>query len=136
MTQRKKYPGPMSVASDECPECGGPKIKRAPRCRACSGKAQRGVPRTDTPREMTTRNRARRLCPPGPCTWDGCSADGSDVHHIDGNHFNNDPANLTRLCRRHHMTVDGRLEALRERAVRVGREFGGRPKGSKNREAA
>lgn len=119
---------PLSVPADECPDCGGLKIKQAKRCKACHNVALKGVPRTDSPSEGTSRYRARQLCPKGPCTYDGCSAEGAQVHHIDGDPFNNDPANLTRLCVRHHMTVDGRLEATRERAARVGREFGGRPK--------
>lgn len=111
-----------------CLDCGGPTSTRnAKRCKACWAKAQRGVPKTAAPSEGATRYRARQLCPPGPCTYEGCSADGCQVHHIDGDPFNNDLANLTRLCVRHHMTVDGRLEALRARAARAG-QLGGRPK--------
>jgi 5-methylcytosine-specific restriction endonuclease McrA len=32
-----------------------------------------------------------------------------EVHHIDGNHFDQDPSNLVWLCRRCHMKRDGRI---------------------------
>lgn len=35
------------------------------------------------------------------CGWNECVA----VHHIDGNHDNNDPANLIPLCPNHHQSI-------------------------------
>lgn len=41
------------------------------------------------------------------------SSDGKlDIHHIDGNPYNNDPKNLKPTTRREHMIMDGRLERL------------------------
>ncbi|MDE2107087.1 MAG: hypothetical protein KGL39_58310 [Patescibacteria group bacterium] len=111
---------------DRC-ACGSTKLARSPQCKTCGAAAQVGVPKTDDPKEGASHARARQICAPGPCTFEGgCTEDGSHVHHIDGNPFNNDPANLTRLCPLHHMTVDGRLEAARKRAPIVGRLYGGR----------
>lgn len=44
---------------------------------------------------------ARKLVPEGPCAACG-KPDAIDVHHLDGNHTNNDPANLQRTCRSCH----------------------------------
>lgn len=50
----------------------------------------------------TGHRRARIITPPGACTQ--CGAEGkTDVHHMDGDWLNNDPANLVRLCRRCHI---------------------------------
>lgn len=38
-----------------------------------------------------------------PCVI--CGFEYSDVHHIDGDHTNNDPANLISLCPNHHRLV-------------------------------
>lgn len=109
-------------------QCGALKLRRVQRCKACAVRAQIGVPKTENPKEGATRYRARQMVSPGPCTYEGgCDKDGSHVHHIDGNPYNNDRSNLTRLCPRHHMAVDGRLDAARARAAHVGRQFGGRP---------
>lgn len=126
---RDQYRNPLSP----CPDCGQLKIRRSKRCKPCASQAQKGIPKTDDPKEGASHYRARQLCPPSTCTYDGCADDGSHVHHIDGDPFNNDLGNLTRLCPRHHMIVDGRLEAARARAVRVGRLYGGRK--SKNPQA-
>jgi hypothetical protein len=45
---------------------------------------------------------ARQLVPEGPCTQCGKER-GSDVHHVDGDHTNNEPSNLRRLCRSCHI---------------------------------
>ena len=39
-------------------------------------------------------------------------AKARDRHHIDGNQYNNDNRNVLFLCRRCHMTVDGRLDLV------------------------
>lgn len=43
-----------------------------------------------------------------------CDSNATEIHHVDKNTFNNDRSNLMFLCRSCHMTVDGRLEALRK----------------------
>jgi flavin-dependent thymidylate synthase len=43
---------------------------------------------------------ARSLVPEGPCSV--CHENGTDVHHIDENPWNNDLDNLIRLCSKHH----------------------------------
>ena len=113
---------------DECPDCGSLKLGRVPRCRPCSGIARRGEHRTDNPSNSTGWSRARAARPLQTCEYPDCESFGMDRHHIDGNPLNNDLSNISVYCRRHHMTVDGRLESLAERGPRVGRLFGGRRK--------
>jgi len=49
----------------------------------------------------TTHYHARKLVPSGSCVI--CAASSArDVHHIDGNHMNNEPSNLERICRSCH----------------------------------
>jgi hypothetical protein len=112
----------------DCPQCGQLKLKRAALCRACTNLARVGRPIKAVVGEDASRYRARQLCPPSECTYEGCTDDGRQVHHIDGDPFNNDLTNLTRLCPLHHMTVDGRLEAARARVrdLRKYRKDGGR----------
>jgi len=43
-----------------------------------------------------------------------CPEPARDRHHIDGNTLNNEPGNVSFLCRRCHMKGDGRLDALVE----------------------
>lgn len=62
--------------------------------------------------ERGGRARALRAYPNiGPC--EKCGAAKSERHHKDGNTANNNPANIEILCRRCHMTEDGRLDAVR-----------------------
>lgn len=56
------------------------------------------------------RSRALRKFPPQPCTVCGCAR--SDRHHVDGDTSNNDESNVLFLCRRCHMTADGRIDRL------------------------
>lgn len=60
------------------------------------------------------RARARKSYILGLCAQ--CGQPGSDRHHRDGNTLNNTPENIEILCRRCHMTVDGRLNAFLEMA--------------------
>jgi hypothetical protein len=46
-----------------------------------------------------------------------CGKPATDRHHVDGNTLNNEPENVAPLCRRCHMALDGRLDALRVLAV-------------------
>lgn len=57
------------------------------------------------PSWMTAHYHARKLVPKGPCSRCG-KPNATDVHHIDGDHRNNDLANLTRLCRSCHVSVE------------------------------
>jgi len=45
-----------------------------------------------------------------------------DVHHKDGNHFNNKPENWQILCRKCHMTEDGRMKNLEIAHVKLSPE--------------
>jgi predicted nucleic acid-binding Zn-ribbon protein len=121
--QRDKHRNPL----DACPDCGGSKLKRAKRCKACSSKARIGEIRTDTPSPSTGRYRARRARPVQRCEYPGCEVLGIDRHHIDEDTANNDPSNIAVYCRRHHMTVDGRLAAAAARAPVIAK-LGGRRK--------
>jgi hypothetical protein len=45
-----------------------------------------------------------------------CGAESPERHHVDGNTANNSPSNIRILCRKCHMTEDGRLAVLVENA--------------------
>lgn len=65
------------------------------------------------PTAITGSSRARNKYQDiGPCVR--CGAERSERHHRDGNTLNNEPDNIRILCRRCHMTEDGRLEKFRE----------------------
>ena len=49
----------------------------------------------------TAHYHARKIVARGPCSRCG-KPDAMDVHHQDGNHLNNDPSNLERICRGCH----------------------------------
>lgn len=81
------------------------KLGRFSRRRFCDVKCAGIDRRSDEPLSdswVTVHKYSKRAVPPGPCSICG-KADGCDVHHIDGNHKNNDLSNLTRLCRRCHL---------------------------------
>jgi hypothetical protein len=120
-TLRDRHGNPL----DDCPDCDGPKLKRAKRCKACSSRARLGEIRTDTPSPSTGRYRARRARPVQRGEYPGCEVLGTDRHHVDGDTANNAEANITVYCRRHHMLVDGRLAAAAARAPFIGK-LGGR----------
>lgn len=42
-----------------------------------------------------------------------CERNATDRHHKDGNTLNNEPTNIQRLCRKHHIFLDGRLMNLK-----------------------
>lgn len=54
----------------------------------------------------------RKYSPPEDC----------EIHHIDGNPFNNSPSNIKFVTRKQHMIEDGRMEALIKRN-KQGRTF-------------
>lgn len=58
------------------------------------------------------RRRARGIYRLSAC--ERCGKPAFDRHHKDGNTLNNDRGNIEILCRRCHMTVDGRLAAFVE----------------------
>ena len=59
------------------------------------------------------RTRALRTYPTAPSECERCGeAKRLERHHRDGDTLNNDRANIVFLCRRCHMTVDGRIIAL------------------------
>jgi hypothetical protein len=67
----------------------------------------------DAVSEKGGRKRALRAFPSvGPCQI--CGAQKSERHHRDGNTANNAPDNIHVVCRRCHMTEDGRLEQVRK----------------------
>lgn len=63
------------------------------------------------------RQYARRTLPRAPVCAECEVAPAVELHHWDGNPLNNDPHNVVSLCRRCHMRVDGRVDAMRERAT-------------------
>jgi hypothetical protein len=66
----------------------------------------------------TGRSRAERIYPDAPTACDryGVAGKRLDRHHKDENTLNNERSNISFLCRRCHMTVDGRLNALQASA--------------------
>lgn len=65
------------------------------------------------------RTRAGRMFPAKP-QCESCGEIGKriDRHHVDGDTLNNTPENIQFLCRRCHMTADGRINRMSE--VRYG----------------
>ena len=64
--------------------------------------------RGDAASNQAKRTRARIRFVLGSC--ERCGERAVDRHHRDGNTGNNIPENISALCRRCHMVVDGRLE--------------------------
>lgn len=65
----------------------------------------------------TGRNRASRIYQLGDC--ERCGKPAFDRHHKDEDTKNNEPSNVSILCRRCHMEVDGRLSEFVRTAYRV-----------------
>lgn len=67
-------------------------------------------------RPETQRERCQRMYPLDGvvCEHKGCEKPATDRHHVSGDTNDNRRENIQLLCRRHHMEVDGRLDALRE----------------------
>lgn len=64
----------------------------------------------------TGRTRALRKYSARPCSV--CGSEKAERHHIDGNTLNNEAENIVFVCRKCHMTKDGRIEQAREQATR------------------
>lgn len=64
----------------------------------------------DNATPFAKRLRAQKAFPLGPC--EECGVIATDRHHKDGNTGNNQRSNIAILCRRCHMTIDGRLARL------------------------
>ncbi len=101
-----------------CPNCNRP-LSLAGNCASCIKRGDKNpnwIPEIKL-KDDTGRARARswfaELCG-GPCA--DCGNPGYDLHHKDGNPSNNVLENIELLCRRCHMTRDGRLSALRRQA--------------------
>jgi len=57
------------------------------------------------------RTRAQRQYQLGKCEL--CESNAMDRHHKDGNTINNELTNIQRLCRKHHILLDGRMKNLK-----------------------
>ena len=66
----------------------------------------------DNARPNTKRGRARLRYALAACEL--CGAKATDRHHRDDDTGNNAASNVMKLCRRCHMEIDGRLEALKK----------------------
>jgi hypothetical protein len=94
-----------------CERCGNP-VKGDAR-RFCSRECQVLVVlfKGDDALEKAARQRSKKVIPIlEDCEI--CGGTATDRHHKDGNVWNNDRSNLQQLCRKCHMTIDGRLALL------------------------
>jgi hypothetical protein len=91
-------------AEGRCLSCGRTH-DNAPKqlCNACRNKAYPRLRELDHKRSPYRTHRT-------PCVF--CGFEYSDVHHIDGDHTNNNPANLISLCPNHHRLVHWGLLVL------------------------
>jgi hypothetical protein len=108
--QTSRYSGAWRY---HCADCSSPVSPGASLCAQCVKNHKSGPLNgrwgtfTSTDPEQG-RRRARRRKPLGQC--ERCAtAKATDVHHVDDDPLNNEPGNLLALCRRCHMTLDGRL---------------------------
>ena len=65
-------------------------------------------------RRHSGNQRAQRRYLLQPCEVCGATKN-VERHHIDDDTTNNEPENIQFLCRKHHMEVDGRTAAFKER---------------------
>jgi len=108
----RSYPEGAKPSQRVCEGCGGLRSHGAKLCRKCSDLKRRGKGHTDHPvyPKQAGHKRAQTLYPLGVCEWDGCDKGAAHRHHVDGNTLNNEPANIARLCVRHHLEAHGSLE--------------------------
>jgi hypothetical protein len=109
---RPSLPRPMYC----CARCRNKHIASRPDVKGAKAAARRGEKsiwwKGDAIAERSGRTRALRAFPEkAPC--EACGAERSERHHKDGNTKNNAAENVARLCRRCHMTEDGRLGRVR-----------------------
>lgn len=71
----------------------------------------------DEANTTTKRERTARRYELGTC--ERCLKPATERHHKDGDTGNNIPSNIEVLCRRCHMAVDGRLDALKAKQKRL-----------------
>ena len=71
----------------------------------------------DSVSEKGGRTRALRAYPDIGCCV-RCGSQRSERHHRDGNTANNSPENVVALCRKCHMSEDGRLDKFMELACK------------------
>ena len=98
-----------------CKECGPVVLKKKRTGYLCSISQNRW--RGDQKAQQQKRNAKRK--PHRKYLEDSCSRCGfepeiprqMDVHHIDGNHRNNDPTNLKTLCANCHRLIHHELDA-------------------------
>ena len=65
----------------------------------------------------TGRAEAQFLYRLGQCEL--CDQPAVDRHHLDEDETNNSADNIQRLCRRCHLTVDGRIQVLKDNAAKA-----------------
>ncbi len=91
----------------------GPKIgyKQSPEHIANAVQGGAGAPLKENVSVKSARSRAQRWYPDtGPCEF--CGAEPAERHHRDSDARNNARSNIALACRRCHMKLDGRLDAL------------------------
>jgi hypothetical protein len=106
----------MSRKNGTCADCGKPIWPTAKRCLSCSTKGPRNPNWNNfasTGTEHRGRERAQRRFELGPCVK--CGEPATDRHHINADTLDNRPENVLTLCRRCHLVIDGRLDAIIER---------------------
>jgi hypothetical protein len=110
-----RYVRPSRQPPRYCPECRPKSLVGVPKAPEHIAKAKRFGPdhhawKGDAASVRTGRTRAERMYPDvKPC--ERCGERG-ERHHRDENTLNNAPANIAWLCRRCHMSEDGRLAAF------------------------
>jgi hypothetical protein len=87
--------------------------------RAQTGPANREWGRFTSKKKTQGWDRAKRRKLLGKCEF--CDEPAIDRHHFDDNPLNNTDNNIVPLCRRCHMTMDGRLEQFRAQTWRKDR---------------
>lgn len=106
-----------------CPVCAGPMARHARECQRCSQYIKRGEShyawKGDAASTTTKRERIQKRISLKGVVCESCRvAPATDRHHIDSDPGNNVRENIALLCRRCHMTADGRLERFRAYGLR------------------
>jgi hypothetical protein len=102
---------PDKVKSKKCLDCPARIDRKATYCPACARRGERNARwKGDETSPIAKRKRAQLLYKLGKCEL--CPEPATDRHHRDGNTGNNVLSNISLLCRRCHMVVDGRIQRL------------------------